>query len=150
MPLLRRIAGQALLALLSLAVLLPLYFIGHAPSGVHQAKASAAQPHQARRHKSLPKRILLAVPAFALLATMYGLGLVPGGSSSGETTLTGPVPRWLFWTASNVGGLVPMIYMLVCFSGVRFDRLPLWINARAIHESPLLRQAAGWARSITG
>ena len=80
MPRPRHVVGQALLAFLSLAVLLPLYFISQVPGGGD--RAGAARRGQALSHRNLPKRIILAAPAFALLLAMYLLGLGPGDSSA--------------------------------------------------------------------
>lgn len=49
----------------------------------------------------------------------------------------------------NIGFLGPAIYMLIAFSGIRFDRMPLWAD-EARHAVPLLRAAFGWARAMLG
>jgi len=83
MALLKHVIRLASLAFLTLTVFLPLYFVSQVPGGGDRA----ARREQALSHRNLPKRAILAAPAFALLLAMYLFGLGPGGSSAS----TGPV-----------------------------------------------------------
>lgn len=129
MTLLKGIAGQIALVLVSLALLVPLYFIGQTTGGVEPERPGAPQPQQAPRRKSLAKRVVLALPAFGLLAALYVFGLVPGGSSAGagpvriESVSVGHLPQ-----ASS-----PRIEVAVALKnhdGVTHDVQVWWLLAR--------------------
>jgi hypothetical protein len=59
-------------------------------------------------------------------------------------------PGAIRWTR-NLGFFGPGLYMLICFSGLRLDRLPLWAAdiLRATQDCRW-RAAAGWARALLG
>jgi hypothetical protein len=80
---------------------------------------------------------MLAVQILAM-----ALARSPASAGSGHPAVAG----WL----RNVGFLGPALWMLLVFSGVRFDRLPILASRWFPAFAGMTRGAGAWARAILG
>ena len=93
-----------------------------------------------RASDSINRIIFLGLAANILLHLPAALGWI-------DPRIPQEIKRW----TSNLGGIVPALFMLAAFSGARLDRLPVW-TAEILRsaQNDRIRAALGHARALLG